>query len=126
MVEEIDQGQLVLNQPAGHVEAGESLTEAALRETLEETGYQVNLEALLGFSVITSTSGITYYRVSFVANCPLQEPSKELDKDIERAIWMSPEDILSSNNHRSSMVSEDVQRFLSGTLYPLEMINEKA
>lgn len=124
MVEEKDKGELVLNQPAGHVEAGESLTAAALRETLEETGYSVTLEAILGISVIRSSNGITYYRVSFLASCPEQTPSANLDPDIERTLWMTPEDVLSRNNHRSSMVREDVQRYLSNTRYPLEMINE--
>lgn len=124
MVEEHDQGKLVLNQPAGHVEAGESLSAAALRETLEETGYQVELEALLGLSVLDAQNGITYYRVSFLANCPAQEPRCWLDPDIERAVWLSAEEILARDNHRSPLVARDVKRFLEGRRYPLEMIDE--
>ncbi len=124
MVEERDQGKLVLNQPAGHVEAGETLTAAALRETLEETGYQVELEALLGISVLNATNGITYYRVSFLANCPAQEPSDHLDPDIERAIWLTADEILARDNHRSPLVAKDIRRFLNGSRYPLEMIDE--
>jgi|SaaInlStandDraft_1057018.scaffolds.fasta_scaffold82800_2 ADP-ribose pyrophosphatase YjhB (NUDIX family) len=126
MVEEKDQGRLVLNQPAGHVEPGESLTAAALRETLEETGYRVKLESLLGISINKAANGITYYRVSFMATCLEQQPSGELDKDIERAVWMTPEEILARDNHRSALVDKDVHRFLSGTRYPLEMIEENA
>lgn len=124
MVEERDEGQLVLNQPAGHVEAGEGIKAAALRETLEETGYRIELEALLGISVRKSKRGVTYYRMSFVAVCPEQSPSKDLDPDIERALWMTPEEILSRGNHRSSLVATDIDRFLSGPRYPLEMIDE--
>ena len=126
MVEERVNGQLVLNQPAGHVEIGEGLKTAALRETLEETGYLVTLEALLGLSVFESDDGITYYRVSFLANCPEQSPNHNLDEDIERAVWMTPEEILQTNNHRSGLVAKDVKRFLSGNRYPLEMIDENA
>ena len=125
MVEEMDQGKRVINQPAGHVENGESLKTAALRETLEETGYIVDLEAVLGLSVFEAANGITYYRVSFLASCPEQQPSSNLDKDIERALWMMPEDILRNQDLRSNLVSLDVKRFLSGTRYPLEMIDEK-
>lgn len=124
MVEELDNGRIVLNQPAGHVEPGEGLKEAAIRETLEETGYQVKLQALLGISVLTSARGITYYRVSFLADCPDQIASPDLDEDIERAIWMTPEKVLASQNHRSDLVAKDVQRFLSGERYPLEMLHE--
>ena len=124
MVEERDNEKLVINQPAGHVEAGESLKAAALRETLEETGYQVELQALLGISVLTSTNGTTYYRISFLADCPYQLANTQLDEDIERAVWMTPEEILASKNHRSDLVAKDVQRFLSGETYPLEMLHE--
>lgn len=124
MVEERDGGQLVLNQPAGHVEAGEGIKAAALRETLEETGYRVELEAVLGISVLESSKGITYYRVSFLATCPKQSPNEDLDPDIERALWMTPEEILSQDNHRSSLVAKDLDRFLFGPRYPLEMIDE--
>jgi 8-oxo-dGTP pyrophosphatase MutT (NUDIX family) len=125
MVEEKVNGNLVINQPAGHVEAGESLKSAALRETLEETGYLVLLESFLGISVLRAENEITYYRVSFLASCPDQLPSSNLDPDIERAIWMHPDDILDKHNLRSELVSLDVKRFLSGTRYPLEMIEEK-
>lgn len=125
MVEEKDKGKLVINQPAGHVEIGESLKSAALRETLEETGYLVQLDSVLGISVLRAENQITYYRVSFVASCPDQVPSSNLDPDIERALWMQPDDILSKSNLRSELVSLDVKRFLSGNRYPLEMIEEK-
>ena len=70
MVEERDKtsGEMVFNQPAGHVEAGESLAQAALRETLEETGWDIELIGVLGVSLyIAPTNGITYHRTTFLA-----------------------------------------------------------
>jgi len=68
LVEEIDAGRRVLNQPAGHLEPDETLVEAARRETLEETGWEVEIEALLGASLFTSArTGVAYFRTSFLA-----------------------------------------------------------
>ena len=125
IVEEYDNDAIVINQPAGHIEPGETFTQAALRETLEETGYQVRLEALLGMSCFDATNGVTYHRISFLASCPDQTPSKDLDPDIHAVRWMTPEEILQADNHRSLLVAMDVQRYLSGNRYPLEMIKEK-
>ena len=68
LVEELKAGRLVLNQPAGHLEANENLREAAIRETLEETGWEVELTGLVGIYLYTAPSnGITYQRVCFAA-----------------------------------------------------------
>ena len=66
--ERAEEGRAVLNQPAGHLEPGESLAEAARRETLEESGWEVEIEAVLGASLFSNrVSGLTYYRTSFLA-----------------------------------------------------------
>lgn len=126
MVEEKDKfsGAPVINQPAGHIEPGETFKQAALREALEETGYKLELEALLGLSCYPAPNGITYYRISFLAGCPEQMPSNDIDKDIDAVHWMTVEDILAANNHRSRLVAMDVHRYLDGQRYPLEMISE--
>lgn len=124
MVHESENDSMVINQPAGHVEPGETFKTAALRETLEETGYKVNLEAVLGFSAFPATNGVTYYRASFLASCPEQTVSTDIDPDIEAVSWMTPKEILSSSNHRSKLVALDVNRYLSGVRYPLEIISE--
>ena len=67
LVEEIVDGETVLNQPAGHIEENESILEAALRETLEETGWHVELTDLVGIYNYSAPNGVTYYRFSFAA-----------------------------------------------------------
>jgi len=124
MVREYESDKLVLNQPAGHVEAGEGFKEAALRETLEETGYRVRLTALLGLSTFPAPNGITYYRVSFLADCPEHPETTNIDPDIEDTAWMTTDDILAAPNLRSRLVSMDIHRYLSGRSYPLDMIDE--
>ncbi len=94
MVHESDNGKIVINQPAGHIEPGEAFKTAALRETLEETGYRVVLESVLGFSAYPAKNGVTYYRASFLASCPEQTPSTQIDPDIDSVSWMSPTEIL--------------------------------
>lgn len=124
MVNEYDNGKLVINQPAGHIEPGEGFKQAALRETLEETGYKVELQSVLGFSALSAPSGTVYHRVSFLASVPEQVPSKKIDPDIDHISWMTPEEIRAKKNHRSVLVELDLERYLSGTRYPLEMITE--
>ncbi len=124
MVEELDNGNRVINQPAGHVEPGEALTSAALRETLEETGLQVQLQSVLGFSCLPAPDGITYYRASFVASCTAASAKKVIDPDILAVHWMSPAEILERDDLRSPLVSMDVHRYLRGRRFPLDMICE--
>ncbi|WP_185230514.1 NUDIX hydrolase [Teredinibacter franksiae] len=124
MVEENKHGRLLLNQPAGHLEKNESLFAAAIRETLEETQWRIELLGVLGNSLFTSpTNNTTYLRVSFVARALKQELALPLDTDIERAIWMSENEIRQQVSRlRSPMVIHDIERFNKGTIYPLELI----
>ena len=69
MVRELIDGEVRINQPAGHLEADETLAEAALRETREETGWQVELTGVVGIDLYTSpTNGVTYVRTTFIAH----------------------------------------------------------
>ena len=90
-VEEHAGGALVLNQPAGHLEPDESLLDAAVRETLEETGWTVELEAFVGAYQWTSpaladgSGGRSYLRFAFAARPIAHDPARRLDEGIERA-----------------------------------------
>ena len=85
LVEELKGGRLVLNQPAGHLEPGESLIQAALRETLEETGWTVDIQGIVGVGLYTAPSnGVTYYRTTFFGTPLSHDPLLRLD-DGDRA-----------------------------------------
>ena len=124
LVEELKGGRLVLNQPAGHLEPGESLIQAALRETLEETGWTVDIQGIVGVGLYTAPSnGVTYYRTTFFGTPLSHDPLLRLDDDIERALWLSAEEIRSEAALlRSPLVSQAIEHYLAGHRYPLSMI----
>ena len=95
MVEEHAHGKLVLNQPAGHLEPDESLYEAALRETREETGWDVQLTAFVGAYQWKAPDsdkgpGRHYLRFAFAAEPLAHDPARPLDDGIVQALWMTP------------------------------------
>jgi 8-oxo-dGTP pyrophosphatase MutT (NUDIX family) len=123
IVEEIEEGRTVFNQPAGHLEEHESLFEAAVRETFEETGWHVELTDFLGLYHYPAPNGVTYIRHCFAAR-PLRHDSKhKLDTGILAAHWLSAETILSPQfKARSPIVGRVLRDYLSGRRYPLSLI----
>jgi ADP-ribose pyrophosphatase YjhB (NUDIX family) len=128
LVEERDKtsGALVFNQPAGHLEPGESLSAAALRETVEETGWEVELLGILGIALYNAAAnGITYYRTTFVAKPLRQLENTALDPDIHAIHWLDYQAVLANSARmRSVMVISDIETHRCGTLYPLELIKD--
>ena len=124
MVKENSGGRLVYNQPAGHVEIKESLFDAAIRETLEETAWRVNLEQLLGIYQYTSPeNGITYIRHCFIAKAIEPKTDRDLDEDIAEAVWVSLEELEQRESEmRSPLVLEVIRDYLKGVSYPLSLI----
>lgn len=124
MVEEVVDGRTVFNQPAGHLEPGESLAEAAVRETLEETGWEVELEAVLGVYQNTSTSsGTCYIRTCYIARPLRHWPDRPLDSGIVRACWMSRSDLLKHQDAlRGPVVLTVVDDYLSGQRFALDAV----
>ena len=124
MVKENSGGRLVYNQPAGHVEVKESLLDAAIRETLEETAWRVNLEKLLGIYQYTSPeNGITYIRHCFIAKAIEPRTERDLDEDIAEAVWVSLEELEQRESEmRSPLVLEVIRDYLKGVSYPLSAV----
>ena len=123
LVEEWAEGRLVCNQPAGHLDANETLQAAAIRETLEETAWEVELRGVVGLALYTApANGITYMRTTFAATA-LQHLDRALDTDIERVLWLSYEEMLASSaKMRSPLVITTVEQYLAGNCYPLDLM----
>jgi len=125
LVEEQTDGGVRINQPAGHLEAGESLAEGAARETLEETAFRFVPQALLGVYRWCHPQGLTYVRFAFIGEAIGPEPGRALDQGILRALWLSPDELRAARaRHRSPLVQRCVDDYLAGRRYPLELITD--
>lgn len=117
-----EDGDLVVNQPAGHLEENESIYDAVVRETLEETGWRVEPKAVLNFNLYKAPSNqTTYFRCNVFAEIVEQAADGPLDPDIEQAIWLTEQEI---HNHklRSPMVTKAIDEFNQKVFYPLDII----
>lgn len=123
MVQEKDRQQIVFNQPAGHLEEGETLIEAARRETLEETAWEVDITHFLGLYIYCSPHNkITYFRHCFIGKA-VKDSEQALDPDILQAQWLSKEEILAPDfRARSPLVGKVLEDYLKGKRYPLNII----
>ena len=105
------------------MDPGEKLLQAALRETTEETGWEVELSGVVGVSFATAPNGITYYRTTFAARPLRHLPEVELDPDIHAVHWMSYEEILANSGKlRSPLVLPTVDQYRKGHHYPLDFV----
>ena len=127
-VEERVDGRLVLNQPAGHLEPDESLLEAALRETREETGWDVRLTAFLGaYQWKARETNRHYLRFAFAAVPERHDPARTLDEGIVQTLWLTPDELLAARDrHRSPLVWQAVADHLAGHRSPLSVLQHLA
>ncbi|MGS0641903.1 NUDIX hydrolase [Xanthomonas oryzae pv. oryzicola] len=126
-VEESIGGRLLLNQPAGHLEPNESLLDAAVRETLEETGWDVRLAQFIVTYQWVAPNGQCFLRFAFVADALTHHPDRGLDVGVVRALWMTPEELSASTERlRSPLVWDVVADYLAGQRYPLSLVRHVA
>ena len=121
--EETDDG-LMLNQPAGHLEAHESLVEGAARETLEETAYEFTPEYLVGvYRWRHPDRNVTYLRFAFAGRLGTRHPERALDTGIVRALWLTAAEIRASrSHHRSPLVVRCMEDYQRGARAPLNLL----
>ncbi|GLK89674.1 NUDIX hydrolase [Pseudomonas turukhanskensis] len=126
LVEETADGRAVFNQPAGHLEADESLMQAAIRETLEETGWDVELTAVTGIYLYTAPSnGVTYQRVCFAAKALQQRDNYQLDDGIIGPQWLTREELVAQPERwRSELVVRCIDDYLGGERFPLALLRD--
>jgi 8-oxo-dGTP pyrophosphatase MutT (NUDIX family) len=124
LVEEVVRGELVLNQPAGHLEPGESLPAAARRETLEETGWGVELTDLVGIYQWTNPGSDGHFlRFTFAAKALRHDPERQLDAGIVRTLWLTRDEIAAEHARlRSPMVLRCVDDWVGGRRMPLDAL----
>lgn len=127
-VEEIKGGQKVLNQPAGHLDPNESLQHAAVRETLEETGWDVELTSVIGIYLYTAPSnGVTYQRICFAAKALRHHPEYALDEGIVGPAWMTRDELMTQQHRwRSELVMRCVDDYLNAEHFSLALLRDKA
>ncbi len=125
MVEEMDGGALVINQPAGHMEFGESPEQAVIRETLEETGWHFKPTHLQGvYQSIDPLRQRHYTRVAFTGPVTRHDPHRRLDHGIVRTVWLTFDEILLEKSRlRSPMVLRCVEDYLQDENYPLSLLH---
>lgn len=126
LVEEFKGGRKVLNQPAGHLENGESLVSAVIREAREETAWEIEPYAVVGlYRWIHPASGETFLRLCFAAQALRHHAGQPLDAGIDGTDWLSREEILDRRERlRSPLVLRAVEDYEDGTRYPLELLRE--
>ncbi|MBT0726588.1 NUDIX hydrolase [Rosenbergiella australiborealis] len=123
VVEERIDGKLTWNQPAGHLEADESLIAAMKREICEETGLDLTPDYLVGVHQWTAKDGTPFIR--FLFSCEIETccSTTPQDSDIERCHWLTPMQIMESTQLRSPLVAESIKLWQSGSRHPLTLFH---
>jgi ADP-ribose pyrophosphatase YjhB (NUDIX family) len=136
LVEEQTPEGLRLNNPAGHLDEGESLVDGCAREALEETTHTFQPTALVGVYMSrfqrpaqadADAEDITYLRFAFCGTLGAAQPQRQLDTGIVRTLWLTPEEVrASADRHRSPLVVRCMEDYLAGQRYPLALIHTDA
>ena len=132
LVEEETRDGLKLNNPAGHLDAGESPLQGCIRETLEETAFHFTPTALVGLYLSrfeqmqpdeAAPLDITYLRFTFCGELGEHVPDRALDEGIVRTVWLTADEIRASvPMHRSPLLLTSLEDYLTGKRFPLDLI----
>ena len=132
LVEEHTPEGLRLNNPAGHLDPGESPADGCAREALEETTHRFVPTALVGvylsrFQRPATSEDITYLRFAFCGELGDVVPGRTLDDGIVRTLWLTPDEVRASvARHRSPLVLRCMEDHLAGRRFPLDMVTTDA
>ncbi len=122
VVEETIRGKVTWNQPAGHLEANETLIAAAKRELWEETGIHAEPQTFLGLHQWQAPDNTPFLRFAFVIDLPAIVATSPQDSDIDGCRWVSAEEIFTSTQLRSPLVAESIRRYQQPERYPLNIL----
>lgn len=132
LVEEMTPEGLRLNNPAGHLEQGETPLQAVMREALEETACRFEPQALLGVYLSrfvrpardgAPAEDVTYLRVAYAGTCGEPEPGRVLDAPVQRTLWLTPQQIRDDRaRHRSPLVMRCIDDHLAGRRFALDAV----
>jgi len=128
LVEEISHGRQVINQPAGHLDPDESLIDAVIRETQEETAWRFTPDAITGIYLWKHPgNGESFLRVAFCGSCDNHDSSQPLDDGIQAAVWRTRDELLQQPEKlRSPMVMDCIDDYLAGKRFPLDLLIDVA
>ena len=123
-VEELVLGKWVINQPAGHLDPDESLVEAVIRETREETAWQFVPEAITGIYLWKHPdNGQSFLRIAFCGSCKNHNVSQALDDGIQAAVWKTRDELIQQQQKlRSPMVINCIDDYLAGKRFPIDLL----
>ncbi len=128
VVEEPRSAGIVFNQPAGHLEDGESLQQAIIREVREETAWQFTPEYILGiYRWRNPAKGNTHMRTTFVGSVTNHDPNQDLFDGIISATWKTQADLKTlgaTGRLRSPLVLTCINDYLQGQRYPLSVCRD--
>ncbi|MFV9685978.1 NUDIX domain-containing protein [Pantoea sp. ARC607] len=123
VVEETINGRATWNQPAGHLEADETVQEAAARELYEETGIAAQMHYFIGIHQWIAPDSTPFVRFLFGVDLAEKAPAQPHDSDIDCCWWLPPAQILTASNLRSPLVAESVRLWQQGIRYPLHLVS---
>ena len=124
VVEETINNKALWNQPAGHLEADETLVQAARRELWEETGIHATPQHFLRLHQWIAPDKTPFLRFLFVIELSEMCATEPHDSDIDRCLWVTAEEILNAKNLRSALVAESIRSYQQDARYPLSLIGE--